>query len=111
MHRIRYASSMKDPLQPDRCAELLGALAAPERLKIIQLLRGGPKNVGELAELLKTPLVNASHHLSVLRHARLVHHEKQGRYMLYSLPPSMICDEKGRAPHLDLGCCRLELPR
>lgn len=100
---------MKDPLQPDRCAELLGALAAPERLKIVQILRNGPRNVGEIAELLKTSVVNASHHLSVLRHAHLVCHEKQGRFMLYSLPSKILHDDKGEQC-LDLGCCKLELP-
>lgn len=100
---------MKDPLQPERCAELLGALAAPDRLKIIQFLRGGSRTVGEIAEQLKTSIANASHHLSVLRHAHLVKHEKQGRYMLYSLPPRVLHEGDGEQC-LDLGCCRLELP-
>jgi DNA-binding transcriptional ArsR family regulator len=100
---------MKDPLQPKRCAELLGALAAPERLQIIQLLREGPKNVGEIAELLKASFVNVSHHLQVLRHARLVRCEKKGRFMLYSVSPNVLQDENGEQC-LDLGCCRLELP-
>jgi DNA-binding transcriptional ArsR family regulator len=100
---------MRDPLQPERCAELLAALAAPDRLKIIQILRGGPKNVGEIADLLKASVVNVSHHLQVLRHARLARCEKQGRFMLYSLSPNVLQDEKGEQC-LDLGCCRLELP-
>lgn len=101
---------MKDPLQPERCAELLGALAAPERLKIVQILREGPRNVGEIATLLNTSVVNTSHHLSVLRHARLVRHEKQGRYMLYSLPPGIQRDDTGTEQCINLGCCKLELP-
>ena len=43
---------MEDPLQPDRCARLLKSVADPERLRIIQCLREGPKNVSELAALL-----------------------------------------------------------
>ena len=43
-------SRMKDPLQPQHCAEMLGALAAPERLQIIRQLREGPSNVTDLAE-------------------------------------------------------------
>src|SRR5262245_19571344 len=82
-------TAMKDPLQPKRCARLLSALAAPERLRIIRYLREGPRNVSEIAEMLKTSVVNASHHLTVLRHAGLVRNEKQGRYMLYSLPPKV----------------------
>ena len=36
---------MKDRMRPRQCAEKLQALAAPERLRILGLLRGGPRNV------------------------------------------------------------------
>ncbi|HJT77640.1 MAG TPA: metalloregulator ArsR/SmtB family transcription factor [Gemmataceae bacterium] len=103
---------MKDPLQPQRCAELLSALAAPERLRIIRLLRDGPRNVSDIAASLKTAVVNASHHLSVLRHAGLVRGKKQGRFVLYSLAPGVLEEGNpaGGAEQLNLGCCRLELP-
>jgi DNA-binding transcriptional ArsR family regulator len=103
---------MKDPLQPRHCAQLLSALAAPERLQIIRCLRCGPRNVTEIAESLNTSMVNVSHHLGVLRHAGLLRSRKQGRYVLYSLAPGVLHteDESGTAEHLDLGCCRLQLP-
>jgi DNA-binding transcriptional ArsR family regulator len=103
---------MKDPLQPQRCARLLGALAAPERLRIIRLLSGGPRNVTEIATLLALVPVNASHHLAVLRHAGLVNTRKQGRYVVYSLKPGVFKTDSPEEPteHLDLGCCRLEFP-
>jgi DNA-binding transcriptional ArsR family regulator len=104
---------MKDPLQPKRCAELLSALAAPERLQIIRYLREGPRNVTEIAEMLKTSAVNTSHHLTVLRHAGLVRNARQGRYKLYSLAPKLLLpdDNLSSTEHLDLGCCRLEFPK
>lgn len=104
---------MKDPLQPKRCAQLLAALAAPERLQIVRFLRLGPRNVTEIAEKLNTSVVNVSHHLGVLRHAGLLRNRKQGRYVLYSLAPGVLQTEGelGATEHLDLGCCRLELPR
>jgi DNA-binding transcriptional ArsR family regulator len=95
---------MNDLLDATRCAELLGALAAPDRLRIVQLLRAGPRNVGEIAADLKVSIVNVSHHLGVLRHANLVHHEKSGRYMFYSLTPSVLHNSEGK--FLNLGCCR-----
>ena len=103
----------KDPLQPDRCARLLHALAAPERLRIIRYLRDGPRNVTEIAEMLKTPVVNASHHLAVLRHAGLVRNEKQGRFVIYKLRPDVYqpASDCCATEYLDLGCCRLEIPR
>jgi DNA-binding transcriptional ArsR family regulator len=104
---------MNEPLQPDRCARALRALADPERLRIIHCLRGGERNVSELSALLGVELVNVSHHLGVLRHAGLVLDEKQGRFVVYRLHPDVFhgsgSDEI--AEHLDLGCCRLELPK
>ncbi len=88
---------------------MLRALADPERLRIIDRLRQGPRNVSELAHLLGEDIVNVSHHLGVLRHAGVVRDEKQGRFVVYSLHPDFFKPEAdGR--HLDLGCCRLEIP-
>jgi DNA-binding transcriptional ArsR family regulator len=105
--------AMKDPLQPTRCAEMLAALAAPERLRIIRFLSDGPHNVTEIAEMLHSTAVNVSHHLGVLRHANLVNRRKQGRFVLYSLCPGVLVPEEETGPtaRLDLGCCRLELPQ
>jgi DNA-binding transcriptional ArsR family regulator len=104
---------MTEPLEPDRCARVLRALADPERLRIIHCLRGGARNVTELATLLDAEVVNVSHHLGVLRHAGLVLDEKQGRFVNYRLHPDVFQAQNGRAgtEHLDLGCCRLEIPK
>ena len=102
-----------DPLHVRTCAEKLRALSDPERLRIINCLRTGPRNVSEIAEELKAEIVNISHHLGVLRNAHLVTSEKQGRFVVYSLPPEVFHPEGGAdsAEHLDLGCCRLEIPK
>jgi ArsR family transcriptional regulator len=103
--------AMHDRLQSTECARALKAMADPERLKIIQCLQDGPRNVSELAGLLKAELANVSHHLSVLRHANLVLDQKQGKFVVYSLNPSFF-RARGRGEGLDvldLGCCRLEL--
>jgi ArsR family transcriptional regulator, nickel/cobalt-responsive transcriptional repressor len=104
---------MPDSLQPVRCAQLLRALADPERLRIISVLRRGPHNVSELADLLNSFIVNVSHHLGVLRHAGLVQDVKHGRFVVYSLHPNVYQpgDENSSVDYLDLGCCRLEMPR
>jgi ArsR family transcriptional regulator, nickel/cobalt-responsive transcriptional repressor len=102
---------MRDRLQSDDCARFLKALADPDRLRIVQCLQAGPKNVGEIAALLKEELANISHHLGVLRHAGLVQDEKQGKFVVYSLAPEIYRrQKKGQGlDMLDLGCCRLEL--
>lgn len=105
--------SKKDPLQPQRCAQLLGALAAPERLRIIRFLADGQHNVTEIADMLGIPAVNVSHHLNVLRHSRLIRGKKDGRFVWYSLYPGVLAEvvDAGIPKEaLDLGCCRLELP-
>lgn len=103
---------MTQSMQPERCARMLRALADPERLRIITCLREGPRNVTELAGLLQSEIVNVSHHLGVLRHAGVVVDEKQGRFVVYRLHPDVFHPAKGgpAAEHLDLGCCRLEIP-
>jgi DNA-binding transcriptional ArsR family regulator len=103
----------KDPLDPQRCAELLGALAAPERLKVVRFLVDGPRTVTDIIAMLGIPPVNVSHHLTVLKHAALVEGTRKGRFVWYSLCPGIL-DEAIRAgvstDALNLGCCRLELP-
>jgi DNA-binding transcriptional ArsR family regulator len=103
-------AAMEDQLQSNVCARYMKALSEPDRLKIIQCLQDGPKNVSELAELLERELVNVSHHLGVLRHAGLVQDEKHGKYVVYSLHPSVLAKKKNEhgKEMLDLGCCRLE---
>ena len=103
----------KDPLQPQRCAELLSALAAPERLKIVRFLADGPRNVTEIVEMLAIKAVNVSHHLTVLKLAGLIAGRKKGRFVLYALRPGVLEDAVGAgvpAEALNLGCCRIELP-
>ena len=97
---------MKDKLQSEKCARFLKALADPDRLQIIQCLQSGPKNVGQIARLLKREVANVSHHLGVLRQAGLVVDEKHGRFVSYSLAPDMV---PATADVVDLGCCRLQL--
>src|SRR5476651_2611104 len=102
---------MRDKLQSKECARVLKALADPDRLRIIQCLQAGPRNVSQMAEELQADLANVSHHLGVLRHAGLVQDEKQGKFVVYSLHPSVLAKKK-KNEHgkeiLDLGCCRLE---
>jgi DNA-binding transcriptional ArsR family regulator len=103
----------RDPLQPERCAEILSALAAPERLKIVRLLADGERNVSQIIAATETPALNVSHHLTVLKHARLVESQKRGRFVIYRLAADVLerAVESGvPAEALNLGCCRLVLP-
>jgi DNA-binding transcriptional ArsR family regulator len=105
--------SKRDPLNPQKCAQLLSALAAPERLKIIRFLADGPHNVTEIAQMLAVAPVNVSHHLTVLKMSGLIAGKKKGRFVLYSLRPGVLeeaIDAGIPKDALNLGCCRIELP-
>jgi ArsR family transcriptional regulator len=99
---------MRDELNSERCSKFLRGLADPERLRIVQCLRDGPMAAGEIAERLKLPAANASHHLKQLRMAGLVSTKKQGRRVLYKLAKNL-ASGRGRLDVLDFGCCRVEL--
>jgi ArsR family transcriptional regulator len=101
---------MTDIKQAKQSAALLQALAEPNRIRIIECLREGSKNVTELAKLLNVEIVNVSHHLGVLREAGLVQDEKHGRFVVYSLHPKVFNDDNPKATHVDLGWCRIDIP-
>ncbi len=103
----------RDPLQPERCAELLAALAAPERLRIVRLLADGERNVTQITEAAHIPPLNVSHHLTVLKTAGLIRSQKRGRFVGYALRPGVLEEAvaagvPGEA--LNLGCCQVVLP-
>jgi DNA-binding transcriptional ArsR family regulator len=103
----------RDPLKPERCAVLLSALAAPERLKIIRALAEGPLTVTQIIEKLGIRPVNVSHHLYTLKHAGLIRDKKAGRFVHYSLKPGVLVEAvRAGVPEeaLDLGCCRIVFP-
>ena len=95
----------------DDCARRLKALAEPERLRIVNCLFAGARNVGDLAAALDDDIVKVSHHLGVLRNAGLVQAEKQGRFVVYALHPDVVAAARlvGDQRQIDLGCCRLDL--
>jgi DNA-binding transcriptional ArsR family regulator len=65
----------------------LAALAAPNRLRIVELLRDGPQPVNDIAERLALSQPQASKHLRVLRSAGLVAVAPRAQQRLYALRP------------------------
>ena len=63
----------------------LDALGDPTRRQVFELLRSGPRSVGELAEELPVSRPAVSQHLRVLEDAGLVVHTKAGTRHLYEL--------------------------
>jgi DNA-binding transcriptional ArsR family regulator len=63
----------------------LDALGDPTRRQVFELLRRGPRSVGELAAELPVSRPAVSQHLRVLEDAGLVTHTKNGTRNLYGL--------------------------
>src|SRR5262249_24101789 len=66
-------------------SRLGGAVAAPKRIELLDLLCQGPRTVEVLAGQAGISVANASQHLKVLRSARLVVAGKIGTYVEYRL--------------------------
>ena len=63
----------------------LTALAEPNRLRIVELLRDGPRAVGDVAERLAMRQPQASKHLKVLAEAGLVSVRPHAQSRVYQL--------------------------
>lgn len=75
----------------------LAALADPNRRRVVELLRRGPRRAGELARTLDLPRPAMSRHLRVLRKVGLVtetHPDFDARVRIYSLNARPLADLK-----------------
>jgi DNA-binding transcriptional ArsR family regulator len=66
------------------------ALSDPTRRRVLQLLRRGPMNAGELSAEFDVSKPTMSAHFAVLREAKLVHAEKSGKTVVYHLNLSVL---------------------
>ncbi len=89
-------------------ADLFHLLGDTTRLRIIVTCLQGPIAVGDLAAALALTPTLVSHHLRLLRAARLVRFERQGRHVLYSAADRHVSDmlqdmiEHIAEPHSDV---------
>lgn len=67
--------------------EVFKALAAPQRNRILRLVRDQPHSVGEIAEHCGSSQQAVSHHLQVLKDVGLVAVRKEGQRRLYVVDP------------------------
>jgi DNA-binding transcriptional ArsR family regulator len=66
----------------------LKALAEPSRFQIVEVLRNGPRPVGDLVDRLKLPQPQVSKHLRVLSEAGLVEVRVDAQRRIYELRPA-----------------------
>jgi DNA-binding transcriptional ArsR family regulator len=65
--------------------ETLAALAEPNRLRIVELLRSGPRPVNDIGERLQLNQPQVSKHLRALKEAGLVDVQPRAQQRLYEL--------------------------
>ena len=69
----------------EQIARIGQATASPNRLELLDLLSQGARTVDALAQQTGQSVATTSHHLQVLRRARLVEAHKAGLYVTYRL--------------------------
>jgi DNA-binding transcriptional ArsR family regulator len=67
--------------------ETFAALAEPNRFRIVELLRAGPRSVNDIGARLDLAQPQVSKHLRVLKDAGLVDVEARAQQRLYELRP------------------------
>ena len=84
------ARRFKDAIY-EQFARIGHAVGSPRRLELLDLLCQGPRTVEALSRQAGQSLANTSHHLQVLRAARLVEADKQGQFVTYRLADEEVC--------------------
>ncbi len=92
---------------PELCAARLKTLSDETRLAVVRALMHGPRHVGELMQALDVEQSLLSHHLRVLRDARIVAAERDGKSVLYRLVSKTVSGGGDARTVLDLDCCRI----
>jgi DNA-binding transcriptional ArsR family regulator len=79
----------------EQVAAYFQTLSEPTRLSLLNLLRGGERNVGELAQLTGFTAANVSRHLAMLTSHGLVSRESRGTSVYYRIADESVyalCD-------------------
>jgi DNA-binding transcriptional ArsR family regulator len=92
-----------DDAAMEELARYFGALATPIRLKILNALMEGERNVGELTALTGCTQANVSKHLAVLAQSAMVARTPSGTSVYYRIVDprvyklcALVCDNIGR---------------
>ena len=79
----------------EKVASYFQALSEPTRLSLLNLLRSGERNVGELAQLTSFTPANVSRHMALLTSHGLVARESRGTSVYYRIADTSVyqlCD-------------------
>jgi DNA-binding transcriptional ArsR family regulator len=68
------------------------AIADPQRRKILQVLQGGSRTAGQIADEFEITKGSLSYHFNLLKEADLIRSERRGQEQVYSLNTSVLED-------------------
>ncbi|MBX3372668.1 MAG: helix-turn-helix transcriptional regulator [Phycisphaeraceae bacterium] len=76
---------------------VLRLLADPSRVRVLNLLREGERNVSRICDHVRLSQPTVSHHLGLLRGAGLLCSRREGKEIRYSLNPehAAVCPDTG----------------
>ena len=73
-------------------ANIFQALSHPTRIAIVEELRNGERQAGEIIERLSLEQANASQHFAVLRTKNIVTSRKEGNQVFYSVRDPLLIE-------------------
>lgn len=85
MTTILTEDEAKSALKLALTTKFFRALGDPSRLKILDSLLDGEKNVGELVELVESSQGRVSNHLACLKQCGFVNTRRDGKFIYYSI--------------------------
>lgn len=68
------------------------ALSDENRREILEMLKGGRMNAGDISDKFNMTQATVSHHLSILKEADLVRITREGKYIFYELNTTVFND-------------------
>lgn len=85
MTNPEYYKNKQFPKEIDKLVEFLKIIGEENRLKILYILKNGDRCVCDIWQDIDIPQNLASHHLKVLRDAKLILSHKEGLKVIYQL--------------------------
>lgn len=98
LHLMKKDGTLMENMPESALSEVAAyfqVLAEPTRLQILNILRSGERNVGDLAQLCGFTAANVSRHLALMTQQGLVERESRGTSAYYKIAdPSVfaLCD-------------------
>ena len=102
---------MNDPLHTNKCSMVLKAVSDLNRIKILELLSKSEMCVTDIVKNMKLDQPKVSHHLAILKRARIVLTKKQGRRIYYYFNPAIYKKPSEYVDKIDFGFCSVEFKR